>query len=60
MRTTKKPVAPTRSPRIIPHQSLLQPGLDPRGFNHLADELENEAVLLAMSASMIITDQPLR
>jgi hypothetical protein len=31
--------------RIIPHSSALQPGLDPRGFNQLAEELEDEAVL---------------
>lgn len=31
--------------RVIPHSSPLQPGLDPRGFNQLAEELEDEAVL---------------
>jgi hypothetical protein len=52
MRTTEKPVAPRRPLRIVPHQSLLRPGLDPRGFNHLADELENEAVVSAMKKSL--------
>ena len=31
--------------RVVAHSSPLQPGLDPRGFNQLADELEDEAVL---------------
>lgn len=31
--------------RVVPHSSELQPGLDPRGFNQLAEELEDEAVL---------------
>ena len=31
--------------RVIAHSTPLQPGLDPRGFNQLADELEDEAVL---------------
>jgi hypothetical protein len=33
--------------RVVAHSSALQPGLDPRGFNQLADELEDEAVLSA-------------
>ncbi|HEV7428912.1 MAG TPA: hypothetical protein VGQ46_21370 [Thermoanaerobaculia bacterium] len=61
MRTTQKPVAPTRSLRIVPHHCLLQPGLDQGGFNHLADELENEVVLSAMKKrSMINTDSSVR
>jgi len=51
LRRGLKPGAPKRSLRIVPHQSLLQPGLDPRGFNQLADEFEDEAVLAAMKQS---------
>lgn len=36
---TAKPV------RIVPHRARLRPGLDPLGFNRLADELEDAAVL---------------
>jgi hypothetical protein len=28
--------------RVEPHHATLQPGLDPAGFNRLADELEDE------------------
>jgi hypothetical protein len=31
--------------RVVAHSSPLQPGIDPRGFNQLADELEDEALL---------------
>lgn len=31
--------------RVVAHSSPLQPGLDPRGFNQLADELEDESLL---------------
>ena len=48
LRRGLKPLEPRRSLRVVPHQSLLQPGLDPRGFNQLADEFENEAVLSAL------------
>jgi hypothetical protein len=51
LRRGLKPIEPRRSLRIVPHQSLLQPGLDPRGFNRLADEFENDAVLSAMKKS---------
>ncbi len=34
--------------RVEPHFSPLQPGIDPRGFNQLADEIEDEAVLTGM------------
>lgn len=51
LRRGLKPVAAKRSLRIVPHQSGLQPGLDPRGFNQLADEFEDEAVLAAMKQS---------
>ena len=31
--------------RVVPHSSPLQPGLDPRGFNQLAEELEDDVIL---------------
>lgn len=31
--------------QIVPHSSALQPGIDVRGFNELAGELEDESVL---------------
>ena len=31
--------------RVVPHPSALQPGIDVRGFNKLAGELEDESVL---------------
>ena len=31
--------------RIVPHPSPLQPGIDVRGLNELAGELEDESVL---------------
>jgi hypothetical protein len=31
--------------RVVPHPSPLQPGIDVRGFNELAGELEDESVL---------------
>ncbi len=31
--------------RVVPHEATLQPGVDRVGFNRLADELEDEAVL---------------
>jgi hypothetical protein len=31
--------------RLIPHDSQLRPGLDLTGFNKLADELEDEAII---------------
>jgi hypothetical protein len=51
LRRGLKPSAPRRSLRIVPHQSVLQPGLDPRGFNQLADEFENEAALAPLKKS---------
>lgn len=30
--------------RVKPHRARLQPGLDPLGFNRLADELEDGAI----------------
>lgn len=31
--------------RLEPHESALRPGFDPAGFNKLADELEDEAIV---------------
>jgi hypothetical protein len=31
--------------RLVPHRSELRPGLDPSGFNRLADELEDAAIM---------------
>jgi hypothetical protein len=45
LRKGLKPAEPRHSLRVIPHASSLQPGLDPRGFNQLADEFESEAIL---------------
>lgn len=30
---------------LTPHESAVRPGFDPSGFNRLADELEDDAVL---------------
>jgi hypothetical protein len=35
----------SRGFRVVPHPSALQPGIDVRGFNELAGELEDESVL---------------
>jgi hypothetical protein len=45
LRRGLRPSEPGPGFRIVPHSSPLQPGLDPRGFNQLAEELEDEAVL---------------
>lgn len=37
--------APAEPYRVEAHQAALRPGYDPRGFNRLADELEDDAVL---------------
>ena len=37
--------ARTEAFRLVPHDSQLQPGLDLAGFNRLADELEDEAII---------------
>jgi hypothetical protein len=31
--------------RMTPHESALRPGFDPAGFNQLADELEDGAII---------------
>jgi len=45
LRRGLKPSEPRPTFRVVPHASLLQPGIDPRGFNQLAEELVDEAVL---------------
>jgi hypothetical protein len=45
LRKGLKPTEPRRSLRVVPHPSSLQPGLDPRGFNQLADEFESASIL---------------
>lgn len=30
---------------LAPHESAVRPGFDPSGFNRLADELEDEAII---------------
>lgn len=44
LRRGLRPSEPRPEFRIVPHASSLQPGLDPRGFNQFAEELEDEAV----------------
>jgi hypothetical protein len=36
---------PPRPYRVKPHETGLCPGIDERGFNRLADELDDEAVV---------------
>ncbi|HXA16350.1 MAG TPA: antitoxin [Thermoanaerobaculia bacterium] len=45
LRRGLKPSEPRPAFRIVPHSSALQPGIDSCGFNQLADEIEDEAVL---------------
>lgn len=46
LRRGLRPSEPRPAFRIVPHSSPLQPGLDPRGFNQFAEELEDEAILV--------------
>lgn len=40
------PPSPRREPyRLVAHESRLRPGLDLAGFNRLADELEDAAIV---------------
>jgi len=39
------PGARSETYRLVPHDSRLRPGLDLAGFNKLADDLEDEAIL---------------
>jgi hypothetical protein len=34
--------------RLVPHEAGLNPGIDPAAMNRLADELEDEAVIVQM------------
>jgi hypothetical protein len=43
--STKRAPKARRAFRVTPHRTALRPGLDPAGFNHLADELEDGALL---------------
>lgn len=46
LRSALAPPASRQEPyRLIPHESALRPGFDPAGFNRLADELEDEAII---------------
>ncbi|HEX2361880.1 MAG TPA: hypothetical protein VHI11_07400 [Jiangellaceae bacterium] len=47
LRRALGPPRPQRSEayRLVPHDSRLRPGLDVTGFNRLADELEDEAII---------------
>lgn len=47
LRRGLQPNEPRQAFRVVPDSSPLQPGIDPRGFNQLAEELEDEAVLSA-------------
>jgi hypothetical protein len=40
-----RPADRTEPYRLVPHDSLLQPGLDIAGFNRLADDLEDKAII---------------
>lgn len=37
--------------RVRPHETSLQPGIDPHSLNRLADELEDEAVTAKLGRS---------
>ncbi len=46
LRRSLAPARPAAAPyRLIPHESAVRPGLDLAGFNRLADELDDEAVI---------------
>jgi hypothetical protein len=48
LRRALSPPPSRREPYRLPvHEAKLQPGLDLAGFNRLADELEDEAILAA-------------
>lgn len=37
--------------RVRPHKTALRPGIDAAGFNRLADELEDDAVITKVGAA---------
>lgn len=46
LRQALAPLAPRQEPyHLTPHESALRPGFDLAGFNQLADELEDEAII---------------
>jgi hypothetical protein len=40
---------PAHAYKVVPHRSTLKPGLDARSLNRLADEVEDDAILLKRS-----------
>lgn len=48
-RALRKPVQPREPFSVDVHQSALRPGLDLAGFNRLADEIEDAAVIATAS-----------
>lgn len=40
-----RPEPAERPFKVVPHRAELLPGWDPAGFNRLADELEDEAIM---------------
>lgn len=46
LRRALMPQVPRQEPyRLHPHKSAVRPGFDPAGFNQLADEMEDAAIL---------------
>lgn len=46
LRQALAPRIPRQEPyHLVPHESSVRPGFDPAGFNRLADELEDEAII---------------
>jgi hypothetical protein len=46
LRKALTPNLPRQAPyQLVPHESAVRPGFDPAGFNRLADELEDEAIM---------------
>lgn len=39
------PVSEREPYRVVPHRSAVRPGFDLAGFNRLADELEDQAII---------------
>ena len=49
------PISPPEPYELAPHESSLQPGLDLSGFNRLADQLEDEAILATSRTGQVRT-----
>lgn len=46
LRQALRPARQRKAPfRVVPHEAVLQPGIDWARLNQLADELEDEAIL---------------